>query len=74
MAGVTKEQTFSFFFYFDFFLVPYLQHMEVLRLEVQLELQLPAYARDQTCARDLMVPSQIRFCCATTKTAHFHFN
>ena len=71
-------------------------HMEIPRLGVQLELQLPAYttatatqdpsrvcdlhhsswqrqilnplrqARDRTC--NLMVPSRISFCCATTGT------
>ena len=78
------------------FLGPHTWHMEVPRLGVQSELQLPAYAtasatsdlsrncnlhhssqqrcilkplseaRDRT--RNLMVPSQIRFCCARTGT------
>ena len=73
--------------------------MEVSRLGVKLELQLPAYttatatpdpshvydlhhfswqwrvlnplseARDRTC--NLMVPSQIRFCCTTMGTPNF---
>ena len=73
---------------------PHLRHMEVSRLGIQSELQLPAYttatatqgpsctcnlhhsaqqcqilnplseAREQTC--NLMVPSRIHFCCATT--------
>ena len=33
----------SFVFYFFFFLQPHLEHMEVLRLGVESELQLPAY-------------------------------
>ena len=35
---------FSFLFFFFFFLGPYQQHMEVPRLGVKSELQLPAYA------------------------------
>ena len=34
----------SFFFFFLSFLGPHLQHMEVLRLRIQSELQMPAYA------------------------------
>ena len=85
-----------FFFFFFFFLGPHLRHIEVPRLGVESELQLPAYAtatatqdpsrvcslhhssrqcrilnplseaRDQTC--NLMVPSRIRFRCATMET------
>ena len=89
----------SFFLsFFFFFLGPHPRHMEVPRLGVESELQLPAYATatatatpDPSCvcdlhdssrqrqilkamgeARDrtqnLMVPSRIRFRCATTGT------
>ena len=37
-------QKFFFFFFFLVFLGPHLQHMEVPRLGVEVELQLPAYA------------------------------
>ena len=45
-------------FYFIVFLGPHLQHMEILRLGVQLELQLPAYTTatatlDPSCICDL---------------------
>ena len=85
---------FLFFYSFICFLGPHLRHIEVPRLGVKSEQQLPAYAtdtatqdlshicdlhhssqqrqilnplckaRDRTC--NLMVPSRIRFCCATT--------
>ena len=47
----------SFFFFFVF-LRPHLQHMEVPRLGIQLELELPVYARatatwDPNCVCDL---------------------
>ena len=84
----------SLFFFFFFFLGPLLWHMEVPRLGVQSELQLPASTTataDQRCvcdlphsswqrrilnpqgkARDrthnLLVPSWIHFCRATTGT------
>ena len=87
---------FFFFFFFFCFLGQHSQHVEVPRLGVQSERQLPAYdattatwdpshiydlhhssqqrqifnplskARDQT--HNLMVPSQICFCCAMTET------
>ena len=99
------HQTFFFFLVFMFIVIiiiififsgPHPRHMEVPRLVVELELQLPAYttatampdpsrvcdlhhssrqrrilnplseARDQTC--NVMVPSQICFCCATRGT------
>ena len=49
---------FLFFFFFFFFLGPHPQHMEVPRLEVQSELQLPAYTAatatlDPSCICDL---------------------
>ena len=95
------SSVFLFCFVFAFcFLGLYLQHMEVSRLGVQLEVQLPAYTAvtatpDPSCicnlhhssrqgwipnplskARDrthnLMVPSQICFCCAVTGTPVFH--
>ena len=89
---------FSLFFFFFVFLGPHSQHMEVPRLGVKSELQLPAStratatedlsrvcdlhqsaqqprilnplseARNRTC--NLVIPSQIRFCCATTGTPH----
>ena len=40
LAHYAKNTSFWFFF---FFLRPHLQHMEVPRLGVELELQLPAY-------------------------------
>ena len=71
---------FFFFVFLSFFLGPYPWYMEVPRLGVQLELQLPAYttahgsailnplskAGDQTL--DLKVPSQIHFLCTTMGT------
>jgi len=92
----SSSSSFFFFFLSFVFLGPHLGHIEVPRLGVQWELQLPAYstatamqdlscicdlhhssqqrrilnpwseARDQT--RNLMVPSQIRFCCTTMET------
>ena len=89
------------FILFLSFLELHLQHMEVPRLVIKSELQLPSFitagatpdpshlcdlhhssrqcqilnplgkARDQT--RDLMVPSQIRFCCSTTGTPSLTF-
>ena len=44
-----------FFFFFFFFLGPHPQHLEVLRLEVKLELQLPAY----TTATAMPDPSRV---------------
>ena len=41
--NIASKYSSSFFFFFDFSLGPYLQHMEVSRLGVELELQLPAY-------------------------------
>ena len=43
---------FIFYFYFFVFLGPHMQHMEVPRLWVESELQLPAYTT-ATAARDL---------------------
>ena len=91
-------ELYLFIFYFFVFLGPHHRHMEVPRLGVKSELQLPAYttaaatampdrnrvcnlhhsswqhqirnqlieARDRT--RNLMVPSRIRFHCATMGT------
>ena len=42
---VTRNSMYSFFLSFSLFLQPHLQHMEVPRLGVQSELQLPAYAK-----------------------------
>ena len=47
----------------DYFLGPHLQHMQVPRLGVESELQLPAYAtatRDQSCVFNLHHRSQQR--------------
>ena len=97
----------SSFFFFAFFLGPHPQHMEVPRLGVLSEPQLPAYAtatattaatatmdRSHVCnlhhssrqcripsplskARDwtynLMVPSQVHFCCTRMGTPFFFF-
>ena len=90
-----------FYFYFLSFVLggPHPRHMEVPRLGVELELQLPAHARatampDPSCVcnlhhssrqrwilnplseargrtHHLMVPSQIRFHCATMGTPFF---
>ena len=49
---------------FFFFLVPQLRHMEVPRLGVVLELQLPAY----TTATETPDPSRICELCATACT------
>ena len=96
-TGTPKPSSaFFFFLTFLFFLGLHLWHVEVPRLGVKSELQLPAYAtatatwepsrvcdlhhssrqhwilnplseaRDQI--RNLMVPGQIRFRCATTGT------
>ena len=83
------------FFFFWSFLGLHLRHMQVPRIGVESELQLPAmqdpshvcnvYHSSQQCqilnswseARDrtfnLMVPSQICFCCATKRIPLFHF-
>ena len=50
-----------FFFFFFCFLGPHLQHMKVIRLRVELELQLPAYTTamwDPRCIFDLHHRSQ----------------
>ena len=70
----------TIFFFFAFFWGGHPRHMEVPRLGIESELQLPAYTQPQQCrilnplseARDqihhLMVTSRIHFHCATTGT------
>ena len=101
--GIIFQQDCVCISFFLFLLLgPHLQYMEVPRLGVQRELQLPAYttatatsdlshlacdlyqnsqqrqilntlseARDRT--RNLMVPSQIHFCCPMAGTPHMYF-
>ena len=76
-----ENSYFIFFFYLKIFIVffggSHLRRMEIPGLGVQSELQLPAYTTatampdpSHICDlhRNLMVPSRIRFCCATTGT------
>ena len=60
-SGYSLSLSFFFFCLFVFFLGPHRWHMEVPRLGVQLELQLPAYATAMTnlsCVFDLHHSSQ----------------
>ena len=63
LAGVVNQKGFFFFFFFFVFSGLHLQHMEVPRLGVELELQLPAYATaiatpDPSCVCDLLHSSR----------------
>ena len=58
---VRRSESASLFFFSFFFLGLHLQHMEVLRLGVKLELQLPAYTPQQ---------HQIQVASVTYTTAH----
>ena len=61
--GITWVRIFFFlivfFFFFFFFLWPHLQHMEIPRLRVESELQLPAYTTATGTTQDLHLQPQL---------------